>query len=379
MSYVLKQTASTLALAAVTLAVAAPACAAAIEKQAAAKNGTTSSVISVSEVTNSQITASPDGKTVLADIQGMIYSMPSAGGKAKRLTDPMQEASHPDWSKSGDLVALQCYAGGTFHIWTMKPDGTGLKQVTFGHGDDREPRISPDGKTIVFTSDRAFKTAPNGASLGSYDIWTVPVQGGDPTQITKSDDDEFGPSWSPDGKEIVFVAGTGISATTIKSINITNGKEVVIRKATGANRFEAPSWSPDGKHLAFVEFEAVDAPYGEHRCHEGDRDGRQRRCRQHQINRRVPISCYLAIADGDALLRQWPHPEGEFGRNGNAHCLHRRHPIPAAWLHAQGPCIRLRAAQAGQGHIRAVALTRRQVCCLYCAEPGFHYADRRDA
>lgn len=217
------------------------------------------SVITVNEVTNGQVTVSPDGKHLLLDLQGLIYAMPMTGGKAKRVTEPFQEASHPDWSKAGDIVALQCYAGGTFHIWTMKPDGTGLKQVTFGHGDDREPRISPDGKTIVFASDRAFKTAANGASIGSYDIWTVPIAGGQPKQLTHGDEDEFGPSWSADGTKVAFVAGTGINATLIKSLDLATGKEMVLRKAVGNNRFEAPSWSPDGKHLAFVEFEAADA------------------------------------------------------------------------------------------------------------------------
>jgi Tol biopolymer transport system component len=215
--------------------------------------------ITVSEVTNSQVTVSPDGKTILADIQGLIYSMPMAGGAAKRLTQPFQETSHPDWSKVGGIVALQCYAGGTFHIWTMKPDGTGLKQVTFGHGDDREPRISPDGKTIVFTSDRAFKTGADGSSQGSYDIWTMPVAGGEPTQLTKSDADEFGPTWSPDGKTIAFVSGVGLTATSVQTIDIATGKQTELLKVAGANRVEAPSWSPDAKHLAYIEFEASDA------------------------------------------------------------------------------------------------------------------------
>ncbi len=97
--------------------------------------------ITVTEATNVQVTVSPDHTRLLADIQGLIYSIPLGGGAARQLTQPEQEASHPDWSRN-DVVALQCYAGGTFHIWTMRPDGTGLKQITSGHGDDREPRIS---------------------------------------------------------------------------------------------------------------------------------------------------------------------------------------------------------------------------------------------
>src|SRR5215469_18898885 len=123
--------------------------------------------ITVTEGTDMAVTVSPDRKTILADIQGLIFAIPFNGGAGKQLTSPVQEASHPDWSAKGGIVALQCYAGGTFHIWTMKPDGTSLKQLTFGHGDDREPRVSPDGRTIAFTYDRSFE--------GSYDIWTVDV------------------------------------------------------------------------------------------------------------------------------------------------------------------------------------------------------------
>src|SRR5882757_10035923 len=170
-----------------------------------------SKTITVTEGTDMQVTISPDRKTILADIQGLIFSIPATGGVAKQLTQPMQEASHPDWSSKGDLVALQSYAGGTFHIWTMKPDGGGLKQVTTGHGDDREPRLSPDGTTIAFSSDRAFK--------GSYDIWTIKVDGSDLKQITTAAADEYGPNWSPDGKRIVFVSGAGIVGKSIEAID----------------------------------------------------------------------------------------------------------------------------------------------------------------
>jgi len=210
--------------------------------------------ISVTEGTNIQVTVSPDGRTLLTNIQGIIYSMPSSGGIARQLTQPLQEASHPDWSAKGGLVALQCYKGGTFHIWTMKPDGTGLKQLTFGHGDDREPRISADGKTIAFASDRAFE--------GSYDIWTVDVSSGSLKRITSGPEDEFGPNWSPDGRSLVFISGTGTAGKEIKLVNLVNGKRSSLVTASPKTQLEAPSLSPDGRKLAYVRFETSDPPVG---------------------------------------------------------------------------------------------------------------------
>jgi Tol biopolymer transport system component len=203
--------------------------------------------ITVTQCTDTQVTVSPDHKHILADFQGMIYSLPIAGGAAHQLTTPIEEESHPDWSAKAGLVALQSYSGGTFHIWTMHPDGTGLKQVTFGHGDDREPRLSPDGATIAFSSDRAFK--------GSYDIWTVNLATGKLKQITSSPDDEFGPNWSPDGATLVFVTGTGIVGHSIESLDLATGKQhtlIAIKPEEG--RLEAPSFSPDGTKLAYVKF-----------------------------------------------------------------------------------------------------------------------------
>ncbi len=206
-------------------------------------------LITISEGTDTQVTVSPDHKTIIADLQGLLFSMPITGGPAKQLTTPQQEASHPDWSSKGDLVALQSYSGGTFHIWTMRPDGSGLKQITTGHGDDREPRISPDGTTIAFASDRAFK--------GSYDIWTVNIATGALKQITSSEADEFGPAWSPDGTRIAFVSGTGIQGKTIEAITLDTGKQTTVATSIPAGRVEAPSFSPDGKSLAYVQFHGV--------------------------------------------------------------------------------------------------------------------------
>jgi len=210
--------------------------------------GEASSSITVTQATNAEITLSPDHKVILADIQGLLYAIPVIGGQGKRITKPEQEASHPNWSPHANLVAFQSYSGGTFHIWTMLPDGTNLKQITLGHGDDREPRISPDGKQIIFSSDRAFE--------GSYDIWTVPVVGGEPKRITRAPADEFEPSWSPDGRRAIFVSGAGSIGSSIQSIDLSTGEQKELKRIDPSKgRLEAPSWTPDGKRFSYVMFQ----------------------------------------------------------------------------------------------------------------------------
>src|ERR1700731_1277064 len=114
-------------------------CATLVTGNAQTKSAVPVKTITVSEGTNVFVTVSPDHKTIIADLQGLLYSMSIHGGLAKQITTPYQEASHPDWSAKADLIAIQSYAGGTFHICTMHSDGARLKQITSGHGDDRQP------------------------------------------------------------------------------------------------------------------------------------------------------------------------------------------------------------------------------------------------
>ncbi len=222
--------------------------------------------VAVTEGTNMSATVSPDHKVILFDLQETLWSMPITGGTAKRLTDPMLEPALPDWSPKGNLIAFQGYKGGTFHIWLMKPDGTGVRQLTGGHGDDREPRISPDGSKVAFSSDRALK--------GRYDIWVADIATGNLTEKTSGPEEDYEPAWSPDGTTIAFVSGMGIarghgasvSGVTIKTVDKVGKIAEVFSipkappdpgaepMATGGKHIDSPVWSPDGKSIAYTLF-----------------------------------------------------------------------------------------------------------------------------
>ena len=198
------------------------------------------------EGTNNAATLSPNRTTVVMDLQGMLWALPIAGGKATRLTDPMLEPARPDYSPNGDLVAFQAYSGGTFHIWTMRPNGADPRQVTFGHGDDREPRFSPDGTKIAFASDRAFK--------GSYDIWVADAATGKLAQWTNTPTDDYEPAWSPDGTRIAYVSA-GTNGNFLQSID-AKGALRTLQTAPAGARLDSPSWGPDGQKVAYTQFAA---------------------------------------------------------------------------------------------------------------------------
>jgi len=95
-----------------------------------------------------------------------------------------------------------------FDVYTMKPDGTGLVQVTSDPGRDFNPRWSPDGKRIAFSSNRD----------GDFDIYTAKADGTDVVRITGSPTDSVAdvtPSWTADGNEIVFQHSFGLGSAEI--------------------------------------------------------------------------------------------------------------------------------------------------------------------
>jgi hypothetical protein len=114
---------------------------------------------------------------------------------------PVRRAGAPDLVSAGATGShSSSYLGGTFHIWSIRPDGSGLRQLTACGYDDREPAYSPDGGRIAFASDRG----------GAYDVWILDVASGALRRLTHAAErtSDFQPAWSPDGTRIAYVEAT---------------------------------------------------------------------------------------------------------------------------------------------------------------------------
>src|SRR5688500_18951799 len=78
---------------------------------------------------------SPDGRTLMIDLQGSLWTLPAAGGAASRVTEEYLDARQPAWAPDGKRVAFQGYAGGVWHVYVMNADGSDLRAITSGPFD----------------------------------------------------------------------------------------------------------------------------------------------------------------------------------------------------------------------------------------------------
>lgn len=205
---------------------------------------------------------SRDGKTLVFSLLGDLYTLPIEGGAAKRITSGPAWDVQPRFSPDGGEIAFTSDRAGGNNLWRAKRDGSGATQVT--KEDFRllnNPVWTPDGQYLVgrkhFTSER---------SLGAGELWMFHKTGGAGLQLTKkkNDQQDLGePAISADGRYIYFSEDVSGGSSfeynknphgviyAIKRLDRDSGDvETIVATAGGAVR---PQPSPDGKSVAFVK------------------------------------------------------------------------------------------------------------------------------
>jgi imidazolonepropionase-like amidohydrolase/Tol biopolymer transport system component len=218
--------------------------------------------ITTDEGTWMDLDVSPDGQNIVFDLLGDIYTIPIKGGKATTLATGKAWEIQPRYSPDGKQIAYTSDRDGGDNIWVMNSDGTNKHPITKENFRLlNNPYWTPDGQYIV-----ARKHFTGTRSLGAGEMWLYNINGGDGIQLTKRKNDQQDagePIVSPDGKYIYWSEdvtpgpsfqynkdpNAGIYA--IRRLNRETGKiEDVAGGTGGACR---PQISPDGKLLAFVK------------------------------------------------------------------------------------------------------------------------------
>jgi len=143
-----------------------------------------------------------------------------------------------DFSRDGEWIAYVSYPEGS--LWRSRMDGEQRRQLSFPPMQAVLPRWSPDGKQIVFmasTQGKPWKTC------------LVSTEGGTPQQLISDERAEYDPGWSPDGKTLVFSARTprDPSRMAIYLLELSTRR---LSRLPGSEGMYSPRWSPDGRFIA---------------------------------------------------------------------------------------------------------------------------------
>jgi len=212
---------------------------------------------------------SPDGRNIVFDLLGDIYTLPIAGGEAKRIVGDMSFEAQPKFSPDGKLIVFTSDRSGAEQLWVCKPDGGDPKPITKGRGAGMLYFLSPS-----WTSDGNYIIASKSErGIGTYHVYMYHKDGGagvsvgppPPPPPTPGQQgpppgpqlNKMGAVASPDGRFIYWAQRVGpfnynaqfpiwqivrFDRDTSETATITNARGSAMR----------PLLSPDGKHLVYA-------------------------------------------------------------------------------------------------------------------------------
>ena len=203
---------------------------------------------------------SPDGQSMaISDQSGSnqkssIYIVPIGGGTPRQITQNSPSYWH-GWSPDGKTLAFAGQRDGDFDIYTIPVTGGQETRLTTAKGLDDGPEYSPDGEYIYFNSERT----------GSMQIWRMKADGSAQEQVLSDETNDWFPHISPDGKWMVFLSYeksvSGHPAEKDVALNLMSMDDkkvhVLTRLFGGQGTINVPSWSPDSLKLAFVSYELL--------------------------------------------------------------------------------------------------------------------------
>lgn len=170
-------------------------------------------------------------------------------GQETQLTFGAGMDVFPAVSPDGRRIAFQSDRDGDFDIYVMDLSGDNLRQITRNAVDDRLPAWSPDGEWISFSSDIRDD--------GTFDLYRARADGSDLQAVFGDAARSSGARWSPDGQTLVFTSGARDDAGTWEIARFHLPGAVFSRLTENAVKDWSPSFSPDGRYILFLTNEGA--------------------------------------------------------------------------------------------------------------------------
>ncbi|HKS06288.1 MAG TPA: hypothetical protein VJR92_08260 [Gemmatimonadaceae bacterium] len=192
-----------------------------------------------------------------------VYTANVDGSDLRRLTNYGVYTAEAVVSPDGRSIVFTSLKDGDLDIYTMSIDGSNVRRLTNTPGYDGGPWWSPDGTKIVY---RAHHPA-NATERAAYDsllarklvrpskveLFVMNADGSDQKQITTLGGANFGPSWTTDGRQIVFSSNHKTPRSGNFDLYLVNVDGSGLEQLTFREEFDGfPMFSPDGKHLLWA-------------------------------------------------------------------------------------------------------------------------------
>jgi hypothetical protein len=211
----------------------------------------------------SSLSFTPDGSSLIYSMAGSLWRQEVGSDEAVELTHPRAAYDYqPDVAPDGTSVVFSRYDGGAIELWRLDLGSGREQQLTSGKAVNVEPRLSPDGKRIAWISTQG---------TGHFNLFVAdfgpgglrnprPFLGERKSAISRyyysSFDHVLNPSWTPDGKRILYVTNNEVAWGTgdiwsVAADNPADRRKVLSEETSWSAR---PETSPDGKQILFASY-----------------------------------------------------------------------------------------------------------------------------
>jgi eukaryotic-like serine/threonine-protein kinase len=209
---------------------------------------------------DSSLGVTADGRTLVTvtqQVRSRIETVPASGDVSRptRLTsaEANQEGFYGFALAPDGRAVFSSYEGGQFDLWVMNSDGGGRQRLTSDTHFDADPNVSPDGRYVVFRSNR-----PDGAATNR--LWRMDIDGGNHVQLAARVDSA--PHISPDGRWVLYAFwSVSEKKSSLWKVSVEGGEPV--RLTDYPSGWDDSYYSPDGKWIGcFFQDDQLGERYG---------------------------------------------------------------------------------------------------------------------